>query len=149
MRAVVQRASSASVAVDGQTVSRIGPGMVLLLGIGRDDTCDDIPALVDKVVNLRIFEDEEGKMNRSLLEVAGEALVVSQFTLYGDCRKGRRPGFTDAAPPDQAEGIYRAFVEQMRRCGVPVSTGVFQAHMVLTLNNDGPVTLLLDSKKHF
>jgi len=149
MRAVVQRVASARVTVEGQTVGEIGPGVVVLLGIGRDDADEDIRYLADKIVNLRIFEDGEGKMNRSLLETKGEALVVSQFTLYGDCRKGRRPSFAEAAPPERAEGIYTSFVEQMRRYGVPVATGTFQAHMLLSLENDGPVTLMVDSRKGF
>lgn len=149
MRAVVQRVAEAWVTVHGQEVARIGQGLLVLLGVGREDTEEDADYLAAKVANLRIFEDAEGKLNRCLLEVGGAALVVSNFTLYGDCRKGRRPSFTDAAPPEQAERLYRKFCEALSRQGVAVQTGVFQAHMQVGLVNDGPVTLLLDSKRQF
>ncbi|MFA0751266.1 MAG: hypothetical protein SLRJCFUN_001669 [Candidatus Fervidibacter sp.] len=149
MRAVVQRVAEAWVTVNGQEVARIGQGLLVLLGVGREDTDEDADYLATKVANLRIFEDAEGKLNRCLLEVGGAALVVSNFTLYGDCRKGRRPSFTDAAPPEQAERLYHKFCEALKRQGVAVQTGVFQAHMQVGLVNDGPVTLLLDSKRQF
>ncbi|MFA0766276.1 MAG: hypothetical protein BDTLLHRC_001229 [Candidatus Fervidibacter sp.] len=149
MRTVVQRVAEAWVVVNGQEVARIGKGFLVLLGVGREDSEEDAEYLAAKVAHLRVFEDEEGKLNRSLLEVNGAALVVSNFTLYGDCRKGRRPSFTDAAPPEQAERLYRHFCEALSRQGVAVQTGVFQAHMQVGLVNDGPVTLLLDSKRQF
>ncbi|MFZ5646257.1 MAG: D-aminoacyl-tRNA deacylase [Bacillota bacterium] len=149
MRAVVQRVSSGAVRVGGETVGQIGRGLVILLGVGRDDGPGDVSYLCGKIANLRIFEDDEGKLNRSLLDVGGSALVVSQFTLYGDCRQGRRPGFSDAAPAQQGKELYETFVSAMGALGVQVATGVFQAHMVVEIFNDGPVTLLLDSKKQF
>jgi D-tyrosyl-tRNA(Tyr) deacylase len=149
MRTVVQRVAEAWVVVNGQEVARIGKGFLVLLGVGREDSEEDAEYLAAKVAHLRVFEDEEGKLNRSLLEVNGAALVVSNFTLYGDCRKGRRPSFTDAAPPEQAEHLYRHFCEALSRQGVTVQRGVFQAHMQVGLVNDGPVTLLLDSKRQF
>ena len=144
MRAVVQRVSEASVAVDGQLVSAIGPGLLVLLGVGKEDAEADADYLADKVVNLRIFEDGNGKMNRSLGEAGGEALVVSQFTLYADVRKGRRPSWTDAAPPDAAEPAVEAFARAMEAAGVRVGRGVFGAQMRVELVNDGPVTILLE-----
>ncbi len=149
MRAVVQRVSEASVSVDGEIVSRIGKGLLILLGVGADDTESDAEYLADKIANLRIFEDEKGKMNLSVLDVGGEAMVVSQFTLYGDCRKGRRPSFTQAAKPDKAQALYSYFILRLREEGVPTREGVFQAHMKVNLTNDGPVTILLDSGKSF
>jgi len=149
MRAVVQRVKESRVEVDGQTIGAIGPGLLILLGVGRADTPEDAAYLAEKTANLRIFEDDAGKMNRSLLDTAGEALVVSQFTLWGDCRKGRRPSFIEAAPPDLAEPLYLAFVEALKALGVPVATGQFRAMMQIFLINDGPVTLLLDSGKAF
>jgi D-tyrosyl-tRNA(Tyr) deacylase len=134
----------------GQEITgKIGRGLLVLLGVGSDDTPTDADYLAEKVVNLRVFEDDEGKMNRSLLEVGGEMLVVSQFTLYGDARKGRRPSYSSAAPPDQANQLYEYFVEKARGYGVRVETGVFQAMMDVQLINSGPVTVLLDSKKVF
>jgi D-tyrosyl-tRNA(Tyr) deacylase len=130
-------------------VGEIGPGFVVLLGIGREDTRADAQYLAEKVVNLRVFEDEEGKMNLSLLDVGGEILAISQFTLYGDCRKGRRPSFTAAAPPEEARALYEGFVQEVAGYGLRVATGQFQAHMLVEIHNDGPVTLLLDSKKEF
>jgi D-tyrosyl-tRNA(Tyr) deacylase len=146
MRAVIQRVTAADVQVDHEIVGRIGPGLLVLLGISRSDEEKDADYLADKVVNLRIFEDDEGKMNRSLLETGGELLVVSQFTLLGDCRKGRRPSFVEAAPPERAEQLYEYFVDQLRLKGINVSTGRFQAMMAVSLVNDGPVTLILESK---
>lgn len=149
MRAVVQRVSEARVEVEGEVVGRIGIGFVVLLGVADDDTEDDAHYLADKIVNLRVFEDDEGKLNRSLLDVVAELLVVSQFTLLGDCRKGRRPSFSHAAPPDQAQDLYLKFVDCARASGIEVQTGRFQAMMDVVLTNQGPVTLLLDSKKDF
>ncbi|MCH8292048.1 D-tyrosyl-tRNA(Tyr) deacylase [Candidatus Poribacteria bacterium] len=149
MRAIVQRVKSASVTVDGKRISEIEAGLLIFLGIARQDTSADIDYLANKIAHLRIFEDDEGRMNRSLLEVGGEALVVSQFTLYGDCRKGRRPSFVAAARPEKAESIYEKFMETIARMGVPVKGGVFQAMMDVELINDGPVTMLLDSGKLF
>ena len=149
MRAVVQRVSEAAVGVEGKEVSRIGPGLLVLLGVAQGDGEADVAYLADKVVNLRVFPDEAGHMNRSLLEAGGAMLVVSQFTLLGDARKGRRPGFTDAAPPEEANALYRQFVERTRQSGVRVEEGVFRAMMDVSLVNHGPVTLLLDSRKLF
>ncbi len=148
MRAVVQRVSSASVSVDGEIVGEIGHGLLVLLGITTDDAEKDVVYLADKVVNLRIFEDDVGKMNRSVLDTGGGVLVVSQFTLFGDTRQGRRPSFITAARPEQAEPLYRSFVAEVRGLGVAkVATGTFQATMAVSLVNDGPVTLLVDSRK--
>lgn len=149
MRAVVQRVNKASVQVDGEEVGRIGHGILVLLGVGHDDEPKDAAYLADKVINLRIFPDEQGKMNRSLLDVGGGLLAVSQFTLWGDCRKGRRPSFVAAAEPGKAEELYETFVLQAKSLGVTVATGRFQEMMQVSLVNDGPVTLLLDSKKAF
>jgi D-tyrosyl-tRNA(Tyr) deacylase len=145
MRAVVQRVSEARVAVDGAVVGTIGRGLCVLLGVGLADTERDADALCRKIVGLRIFEDEVGRFARSLDEVSGALLVVSQFTLLGDCRKGRRPSFTDAAPPERAERLYEHFVARARDGSVPVATGRFGARMALALVNDGPVTLVLDT----
>ena len=145
MRALVQRVSGAAVHIEGNPPARIGRGMLILLGVGRGDTPDDLRFVAEKCVHLRIFEDGQGKMNRSLIEVGGEALVVSQFTLYADTRRGRRPGFSDAAPPDVAERSYEDFVEALRGAGVPVCTGVFGAYMHVEIHNDGPVTILVES----
>jgi D-tyrosyl-tRNA(Tyr) deacylase len=149
MRAVVQRASRARVVVDGQVTGEIGAGVVVLLGVGRDDTADSAAYLAEKVAHLRIFADEQGKMNRSLVETGGAALVVSQFTLYGDARRQRRPSFIQAAPPEEGKRLYTEFVRALGALGVHVETGVFQAHMDVELTNDGPVTILLDSEKLF
>lgn len=145
MRALVQRVESASVSVAGETVGAIGSGLLILVGVTVGDTEDDARMLAEKTVGLRIFGDESGKMNRSLKEVGGSALVVSQFTLYGDSRKGRRPSFTRAAPPEVAEGLVKLYAEQVESHGVPVAHGHFGAHMKVALVNDGPVTLLLES----
>lgn len=149
MRSVVQRVKRASVTVKGENVGEISAGLLVLLAVGQDDGEDALTWMVDKLVGLRIFEDEEGKMNRSVQEVGGEILVVSQFTLYGDCRSGKRPSFTTAASPERAKAMYERFVEVIRSRGLKVETGVFQAEMDVELINDGPVTLLLDSEKKF
>jgi D-tyrosyl-tRNA(Tyr) deacylase len=149
MRAVVQRVSEASVRVDGRIVGQIGRGLVVLLGMGVGDVLEDAALFAEKVLNLRVFADESGAMNRSLLDVSGELLVVSQFTLYGDARKGRRPSFVDAAPPDEANRLYRHYVETARASGLRVEEGVFRAAMEVALVGDGPVTILLDSRKGF
>jgi D-tyrosyl-tRNA(Tyr) deacylase len=149
MRAVVQRVREASVQVDGEVVGRIGHGLLVLLGVGQQDGPGDAASLADKVVHLRIFADDEGKMNRSLLEVGGSLLVVSQFTLWGDCRKGRRPSFVAAAEPEKAKALYQAFLRHASDLGVEVVTGRFQEAMLVSLVNDGPVTLLLDSAREF
>ena len=149
MRAVIQRTIRSSVTSEGTETGRIGAGLTVLLGVGRDDDEKDVVYTADKILNLRIFEDEEGKMNQSLLQTGGEMLVVSQFTLYGDVRHGRRPSFTAAAPPDLANRLYEEFVQYVEKQGVRVATGVFQTEMVVSLDNHGPVTILLDSKKEF
>ena len=143
MKAVLQRVSRASVSVEGEVVGAIGPGLCVLLGVSRSDGAEEASRLAGKVARLRIFEDENGRFDRSLLDVGGDVLVVSQFTLLGDTAKGNRPSFTDAAPPAQAEPLYEAFCEALRREGVPVETGVFGARMKLELVNDGPVTIVL------
>ncbi len=145
MRAVVQRVTAARVEVNGALVGEIGSGLLVLLGVAKTDTAADADFLAEKMVNLRIFSDAAGKMNLSLLDAGGALLVVSQFTLYGDCRKGRRPGFDKAAPPEQARALYEHFVEVARRTVPRVETGVFQADMAVSLTNDGPVTFLLES----
>ena len=149
LRAVVQRASEASVSVLGDTVGRIGPGLVILLGVGKTDTEEDADLLADKVVHLRVFPDDAGQMNRSALDVGGGLLVISQFTLMGDARRGRRPSYVEAAAPEEAERLYTRFVERLRPSGLDVATGVFRAMMDVALVNQGPVTILLDSKKQF
>lgn len=149
MRAVVQRVSRARVTVGGEVVGQIGPGYVVLLGVSREDDEAAADYLAEKVAGLRVFEDENGKMNRSIQEVGGSILAVSQFTLYGDVRRGRRPGFDRAARPEQAEPLYRRFVERLRALGLHVETGRFQTHMEVELVNDGPVTILIDSEKTF
>lgn len=149
MRAVVQRVLRGRVVVEGETVGEIGPGFVVLLGVSRDDTEADADYLAEKVAGLRVFEDEQGRMNRPLQDVGGAVLAVSQFTLYGDVRRGRRPGFDRAARPEHAEPLYQRFVEQLRARGISVATGRFQTHMQVELVNDGPVTILVDSEKTF
>jgi len=149
MRAVVQRVAEASVTVDRLTVGAIGGGLLVLLGVEENDTAEDALYIVDKVANLRIFPDENSRMNRSVLESGGEILIISQFTLHGDCRRGRRPSFTAAAKPEKAVPLYEMVVEKLRCMGIRVETGVFGAHMMVSLVNDGPVTILLDSSKLF
>src|SRR6266566_10066430 len=149
MRAVVQRVSRAKVAVEGRVTGEIGAGLMILLGVGREDRSTVAASMAEKCANLRIFEDDQGNMNRSLLDVKGSVLVVSQFTLYGDARGQRRPSFISAAPPEQAKALYEDFCEALRKLGVSVATGVFQAMMCVELVNEGPVTILLDSEKTF
>jgi len=149
MRAVSQRVKSAQVIVNEKIIGSIGFGLLVLLGISREDNCDDADYLVEKTINLRIFDDQDGKMNRSLLDVGGEMLIVSQFTLSADCRKGRRPSFTAAAEPAEAKKLYQYFIERVKEKGITVATGEFQALMEVGLINNGPVTILMDSKKVF
>ena len=149
MRTVIQRVSRAQVSIENTIVGSIGRGLVVFVGIAAEDSKKDLRWIAEKIVNLRIFEDDAGKMNTSLTDIEGEVLIISQFTLYGDCRKGRRPGFSGAAPPLIAEPYYQQFVEEVRSKGVQVATGTFQADMQVELINDGPVTLLLDSEKKF
>ncbi len=149
MRAVIQRVSRARVQVEGQTTGEIGKGLLVLLGVGRADSPGEADYLLDKILNLRIFEDAGGKMNLSLLDVGGELGVISQFTLYADCRKGRRPSFTDASPPEEAQKLYDYFVAGAKSRGIMVATGIFQALMEVELVNSGPVTILLDSSRNF
>ena len=149
MRAVVQRVSRASVTVEGKVAGKIGPGLLVLLGVARHDDSAAADYLAEKVAGLRIFEDQTGKMNLSVSDIAGAVLVVSQFTLYGDVRRGKRPSFDAAAPPQQAKKLYEYFVERLRALGLECETGVFQAMMQVELVNDGPVTILLDSEKTF
>ncbi|MGL5641945.1 MAG: D-aminoacyl-tRNA deacylase [Paraclostridium sp.] len=149
MRAVVQRVSSSKVIVDESTIGEINRGLLVLLGVTHEDTSEDVDYLLEKIINLRIFEDENEKMNLSLKDVNGELLVVSQFTLYGDCKKGRRPNFTNAAKPDLATNLYEEFVTKAKKQDVKVGTGKFGAHMMVELVNDGPVTMLIDSEKNF
>jgi D-tyrosyl-tRNA(Tyr) deacylase len=149
MRAVLQRVTHARVVVDGKITGEIGPGLVVLIAVGRDDVAATAVSLAEKIVNLRIFNDEEGKMNRSVLDTGGAILAVSQFTLYGDARGQRRPSFIQAASPDLGKALYDEFVLALSATGVRVETGVFQAHMSVELTNDGPVTILLDSGKVF
>lgn len=149
MRAVVQRVSRAKVTVGGQATGEIGPGLMILLGVGKEDNSKVAGAMAEKLANLRIFEDTQGKMNLSLLEVKGSALVVSQFTLFGDARGQRRPSFITAAPPELAKRLYEEFCEALGRSGVSVATGIFQAMMSVELVNEGPVTILIDSERSF
>ncbi|MCX8125661.1 MAG: D-aminoacyl-tRNA deacylase [Dehalococcoidia bacterium] len=149
MKALVQRVIKGSVTVDGETVGSIGRGLVVLVGVGTGDSEKDVDYLADKVANLRIFSDAAGKFNLSALEVGGELLVVSQFTLLADTRKGRRPSFTDAAAPEEADRLINRFVERLRSFGLKVATGRFQAHMLVEIHNDGPVTIMLDSRDKF
>ena len=149
MRAVIQRVSSASVSVRGQVIGAIGRGLLVLLGVGMEDGPDDVQYIAGKIQGLRVFEDDAGKMNRSLADTGGRVLVVSQFTLFGDCRKGRRPSFEGAAPPTVAKTLYDDLVRVLGDAGLPVETGEFQAMMQVELVNDGPVTVLLDSQRRF
>jgi len=145
VRAVVQRVAEAHVSVGRKTVGQIGPGLCILLGVGKQDDEKNADALADKISKLRIFEDDQGKMNRAIGDYGGEVLVISQFTLYGDCRKGNRPSFTDAAPAETAERLYQHFTDRLRAAGLKVATGRFQAHMQVALVNDGPVTFVLEN----
>jgi len=147
MRALLQRVSRASVTVDEQVVGKIGQGLLVLLGVGQDDSEVQVKTLADKIAHLRIFGDDEGKMNRSLLDIGGEVLVVSQFTLYADTRRGRRPSFTDAAPPTLAEPLVEHFKDALASYGLPIASGIFGAYMTIDLRNEGPVTVLLDSEE--
>lgn len=149
MRAVVQRVKKSKVTVEDRITGEINKGLMVLLGVGQGDSETDLEYLVEKIINLRIFEDNNGKMNLSLLDVGGELLVVSQFTLYGDCRKGRRPSYDKAARPETAKALYESFVEKCKNYGISTQTGIFQAEMLVDISNDGPVTLLLDSKREF
>jgi D-tyrosyl-tRNA(Tyr) deacylase len=149
VRAVVQRVKESAVSVAGTEVGRIGAGLLVFLGVAADDAAEDLDYLVSKIVHLRAFEDADGKMNHCLHDAGGEMLVVSQFTLLADCRKGRRPSFTDAAPPDIAQAYYNEFIARVQQQGIRVATGIFQAEMEVFIVNDGPVTFLLDSKKLF
>lgn len=146
MKALVQRVTTASVSVSGTVIGKIGQGLVILLGIARADSAEDALYLANKIINLRVFADEASEIALSALEIEGEILVVSQFTLLADLRKGRRPSFTEAAPPDKAKELYQFFIDQVRSTGLKVETGVFQEHMVVEIHNDGPVTLMLESK---
>ena len=149
MRCVVQRVSRASVAVDGEVIGEIGQGLMVLIGVHQDDTAQDVRYMAEKIPHLRIFEDDQGKMNRSVLDIGGGLLAVSQFTLYGDARKGRRPDFITAAKPEHANALYEQLVDAWRQTGLTVATGRFRAEMAVELINDGPVTILLDSSKAF
>lgn len=149
MRAVIQRVKRASVRVDGDVAGEIGKGLLVLVGVGKDDAEDDARFIADKLSVLRIFEDSEGRMNLSVRDIGGSVLVVSQFTLFADCRKGRRPSFIDAGDPEQARRLYGQVIDFLKQSGVPTSEGIFQASMEVELVNDGPVTILLDSKKAF
>ncbi len=149
MRAVIQRVANARVVIDGKEHSRIGPGLLILIGVEKQDTPEDAEMLARRIIELRIFEDDAGKMNRSITDAGGQILAVSQFTLLGDCRKGRRPSFDPAAPPDLARTLYEQFVNEIDGLGIEVATGVFQAAMNVELTNQGPVTFILDSRKRF
>lgn len=149
MRAVVQRVKESRVIVEGRLVGEINKGFNVLLGISKEDTIEDLKYIKDKIINLRVFEDENDKMNLSLLDIKGDILAISQFTLYGDCRKGRRPNFMNAMGGDEAKALYEEFVKMLKESGLKVETGEFGAHMNVEIENDGPVTILLDSKKEF
>ncbi len=149
MRAVIQRVTSSSVAVDNHIIGKINKGLNVLIGICNDDTIDDLQYISDKIINLRIFQDKDDKMNLSVKDVNGELLIISQFTLYGDCRKGRRPNFMQAKGGEEAEILYEKFLDIMKKSGLKIENGQFGADMKVEINNDGPVTILLDSKKQF
>ena len=149
MRAVVQRVSSSKVSVNGNVIGEIGRGFNVLVGISKDDTLEDLKYIKDKIINLRVFEDENEKMNLSLLDIKGEILVISQFTLYGDCRKGRRPNFMEALGGEEAEKLYEEFLKLLRESDLKIECGEFGADMKVQINNDGPVTILLESKRNF
>ena len=146
MKVVIQRVKESSVAVNGEVVGKIGQGLNILVGVGHDDSKKDVDYLVNKCANLRIFEDENGKMNKSLLDIGGEVLAISQFTLYADCRKGRRPSFVDAAKPEHANKLYEKFVDELRKLNINVATGIFGADMKVDILNDGPVTIIIESQ---
>jgi len=147
MKAIIQRVTKGTVTVKNEIVGRVGKGFVVFLGVGHDDNEEDARYLAKKIVSMRIFEDDQGKMNLSLDQVAGGVLVISQFTLYGDTRKGNRPSFVDAAPPDQANRLYEYCIDLIKEAGIPTENGIFQAEMQVEIHNDGPVTLVIDSKK--
>ena len=149
MRAVVQRVKKSRVIVEGRLVGEINKGFNVLLGISKEDTIEDLKYIKDKIINLRVFEDENDKMNLSLLDIKGDILAISQFTLYGDCRKGRRPNFMNAMGGDESKALYEEFVKMLKESGLKIETGEFGAHMNVEIENDGPVTILLDSKKEF
>lgn len=149
MRAVIQRTLKSSVTIDGQIIANIGQGLTILLGVGHEDTEEDARYLAEKIVNLRIFSDHDGKMNLSVLDIQGDLLIVSQFTLFADCRKGRRPSFDAAAPPQIAEQLYQKFIKCCSDLGAKIACGKFQSEMIVALDNHGPVTMLLDSKRIF
>jgi D-tyrosyl-tRNA(Tyr) deacylase len=149
MRAVVQRVSRGRVTIDGRAVGEIGSGVVVLVGVGREDTPESARYLAGKIAHMRIFDDDNGKMNRSLIETGGSALVISQFTLYGDTRRGRRPAFERAAAPESAAPLYEGLIQELRSAGIRVETGVFQSQMTVDLANEGPVTILLDTERTF
>ena len=149
MRAVIQRVTSSYVVVDGKVIGNINKGFNVLLGICKDDTVEDLKYIKDKIINLRVFQDENDKMNLSILDVKGEILAISQFTLYGDCRKGRRPNFMEAMGGDEAKELYNKFIEMLKESELKIETGEFGADMKVEINNDGPVTILLDSKRNF
>ena len=149
MRAVVQRVSSSKVSVDGEIIGKINRGFNVLLGISKEDTLEDLNFIKEKIINLRVFEDENDKLNLSLLDVKGEILVISQFTLYGDCRKGRRPNFMEAMGGNEAIELYEEFLKELKKCGLKVEAGKFGEDMMVDIQNDGPVSLLLDSKRNF
>ena len=149
MRAVVQRVKKSRVIVEGRLVGEINKGFNVLLGISKEDTIEDLKYIKDKIINLRVFEDENDKMNLSLLDIKGDILAISQFTLYGECRKGRRPNFMNAMGGDEAKALYEEFVKMLKESGLKIETGEFGAHMNVEIENDGPVTILLDSKKEF
>ncbi|MBE6052064.1 MAG: D-tyrosyl-tRNA(Tyr) deacylase [Clostridium sp.] len=149
MRAIIQRVNSSKVSVNGEVIGSISRGFNVLLGISKEDTLEDIKYIKDKIINLRVFEDENDKMNLCLLDVKGEILLISQFTLYGDCRKGRRPNFMEAMGGEEAKSLYESAIQSLKESGLKVETGEFGAHMVVDIVNDGPVTIMLDSKKQF
>lgn len=149
MRLVVQRVKRAAVRIQNETVGEIGPGLLIFLGVGQDDTEEDVDYLVEKALHLRIFADDQGRFTRSVTDIQGSLLIVSQFTLWGDCRKGRRPSFSRSAPSEKAEPLYERFIQKSKTAGLPVASGRFQEMMEVSLINDGPVTLLLDSRKNF
>jgi len=147
MKIIIQRVREAKVSVDGRVIGEIGKGMVVFLGIGKNDTTEDAQYLAEKILNLRIFDDENQKMNLSLSGIKGEIMIISEFTLYGDCLKGRRPDFVEAAPPDYAQELYGSFIELMKKSNLKIITGEFRAYMIVEIHNDGPATFILESKK--